>query len=218
MFELLSFRQRTGFILHSSPPPSQLATVILGITVGCLFGVAMGFTTFILLLVLFSVWEEPSLNNLKLATIVILLLSIGWTFGAGWGWSTFLFLIFFHGSGRRPSGTKSPEEIESFWRGIRQVNPVGDYRSLVAFDAWLSVFFGGIAGGVIAGIIAHDFFGKPWGGRMFLLTFVLIPLCVLLFYRSNMKNFVDEIVNDAYDAGLENEEDEIIKTQAATRQ
>jgi hypothetical protein len=217
MFELLSFRQRTGFILHSSPNPS-LASVILGITVGCLFGVALGLTTFILLLVLFSVWEEPSLNNLKVSTIPILSLSIGWTFGAGWGWSTFLFLIFFHGSGRRPSGTESPEQIESFWRGIRQVEPVGDYRSVVAFDAWLSVFFGGIAGGVIAGIIAHDFFGKPWGGRMFLLTFVLIPLCVLLFYRSNMKNFVDQCVKDAYDAGLENEEDEIVKTQATTKQ
>ena len=77
---------------------------------------------------------------------------------------------------------------------------------------------GGITGGVIPGIIAHDFFGKPWGGRMLLLTFVLIPLCVLLFYRSNMKNFVDQCVKNAYDAGLENEEDEIIKTQATTKQ
>jgi len=203
-----------NFILPSPPNP-PLAPVILGITVGCLFGVALGLTTFILVLVLPYAWRE---HNLKLPTIVILLLSIGWTFGAGWGWSTFLFLIFFHGSGRRPSGTESPEQIESFWRGIRQNAPVGDYRSVVAFDAWLSVFFGGITGGVIPGIIAHDFFGKPWGVRMFLLTFVLIVLCVLLFYRSNMKNFVDQCVKDAYDAGLENEEDEIIKTQATTKQ
>jgi hypothetical protein len=33
-----------------------------------------------------------------------------------------------------------------------------------------------------------------------------------------MKNFVDQCVKDAYDAGLENEEDEIIKTQATTKQ
>jgi hypothetical protein len=208
-----------NFILPSPPNP-PLAPVILGITVGCLFGVALGLTTFILVLVLPSAWREPSLNNLKLPTIVILLLSIGWIFGAGWGWSTllFLFVMFSLINQRRPSGTESPEEIESFWRGIRQVEPYCDYRSAVAFDAWLSVFFGGITGGVIAGIIAHDFFGKPWGGLMFLLTFVLILLCVLLFYRSNMKNFVDEIVKDAYDAGLENEEDEIIKTQATTKQ